>query len=73
MSGSDTSWHTYTSDGKTVYIDGERVEGTWPREDNNPPWDGFPVTNRATRRRCGHQFKTIGVRTACIHCGEDQS
>lgn len=40
--------------------------------DMNPPWDGFPVTNRATRRHCAHQFKTIGERTACVHCGKDR-
>lgn len=69
---SDTSWHHVSTHGNTVYIDGERAEGTWPIEDNNPPWDGFPVTNRETRRHCDHQFKTIGERTACVHCGKDQ-
>ena len=34
--------------------------------------DPFPVTNRATRRHCEHQWKTIGERTACANCGKDK-
>jgi hypothetical protein len=34
--------------------------------------DVFPRTNRATRRHCDHQWKTIGERTACIECGKDR-
>lgn len=34
--------------------------------------DPFPVTNRATRRHCEHQWKTIGERTACADCGKDK-
>jgi hypothetical protein len=34
---------------------------------NDAPWP--PVTNRATRRRCTHQYKTHGGITACAYCG----
>lgn len=66
----DTGWHTYSSDGKNVYIDGKPVPSTWPTTDNNAP-EPFPRTNRETRRHCDHQFKRIGARTACVHCGKD--
>lgn len=66
----DTGWHTYSSDGKNVYIDGEPVPSTWPSDNNNEP-EPFPRTNRETRRHCDHQFKRIGARTACVHCGKD--